>query len=167
MLKTVTNSINASQIQTPITLPGDVTLSTGNLVIGTAGKGIDFAANGGEVLSQYEKGNWTPVVTAGVGSITSYTINAATYVQIGSQVTAYFDFTITNNGTGAGLINVSLPITTPVVSAFGAARETAVTGASILVALYSGSTIFLETMVASAYPGGTNYRIRGSITYAI
>lgn len=146
---------------------GDVSVLTGNLVISTSGKGIDFAANGGDVLSQYEKGSWTPVVTAATGSITSYTVNAATYVQIGLQVTAYFDFTITNNGTGAGVVNVSLPITTPVVSAFGVARETAVTGASIMVALYSGQAIFLETMVSTAYPGGTGHRIRGSITYAI
>jgi len=64
MLKTVTNSINASQIQTPITLPGNVTLSTGNLIIGTSGKGIDFSAtpNTGtsELLSDYEEGTWTP-----------------------------------------------------------------------------------------------------------
>jgi hypothetical protein len=45
MLKTTTSIIQASQIATPITLPGDVTLSTGNLVIGTAGKGIDFSAD--------------------------------------------------------------------------------------------------------------------------
>jgi hypothetical protein len=38
MLKTVTNLINASQIQAPITLPGNVTLSTGNLIIGTSGE---------------------------------------------------------------------------------------------------------------------------------
>ena len=67
MLKTVTNSINASQIQTPITLPGDVTLSTGNLVIGTSGKGIDFSAtpNTGtsELLADYEEGTFTPTFT--------------------------------------------------------------------------------------------------------
>jgi hypothetical protein len=67
MLKTVTNSINASQIQTPITLPGDVTLSTGNLVIGTSGKGIDFSATPGtgtsELLADYEEGTYTAVLT--------------------------------------------------------------------------------------------------------
>ena len=37
MLKTTTSIINASQIATPITFAGDVTLSTGNLVFGTSG----------------------------------------------------------------------------------------------------------------------------------
>jgi hypothetical protein len=67
MLKTVTNIIDASQIATPITLPGNVTLSTGNLIMGTAGKGIDFSATPGtgtsELLSDYEEGTFTPTFT--------------------------------------------------------------------------------------------------------
>ena len=48
---------------------GNVTVGTGNLVIGTAGKGIDFSAQtqsgsttDDEILDHYEKGKWTPVV---------------------------------------------------------------------------------------------------------
>ena len=106
MLKTVTNSINASQIQTPITLPGDVTLSTGNLIIGTSGKGIDFSATPGtgtsELLADYEEGTWTPVVTAQTGTITSYT-SSGTYTKIGRVVTLQVRFEITNAGTGSGV----------------------------------------------------------------
>jgi hypothetical protein len=92
MLKTVTNSINASQIQTPITLPGDVTLSTGNLVIGTAGKGIDFSANpnpGGmtsELLNDYEEGTWTPTIAGSWTNVGTPTLTG-TYTKIGRQVT--------------------------------------------------------------------------------
>ena len=93
MLKTVTNSINASQIQTPITLPGDVTLSTGNLVIGTSGKGIDFSATPGtgtsELLNDYEEGDWTPTVTSTSGSITTYTATG-TYTEF-CKIQAYVD----------------------------------------------------------------------------
>jgi len=57
MLKTTTSIINASQIATPISFAGDVTLSTGNLVIGTSGKGIDFSATAStgtsELLADY------------------------------------------------------------------------------------------------------------------
>jgi hypothetical protein len=88
MLKTVTNIINASQIATPITLPGNVTLSTGNLVIGTAGKGIDFSATSGtgtsELLSDYEEGTWTPAFAAWT---TAPTFSDARYIKVGSQVT--------------------------------------------------------------------------------
>ena len=89
MLKTVTNSINASQIQTPITLPGNVTLSTGNLIIGTSGKGIDFSATSGtgtsELLADYEEGTWTPVPTdyTEVGGAATW---SGTYTKIGRIV---------------------------------------------------------------------------------
>lgn len=99
MLKTVTNLINASQIQTPITLPGDVTLSTGNLVIGTSGKGIDFSATPGtgtsELLSDYEEGTWTPVAS-GTWSTTPTIFGTARYTRVGRQVTLTFAF---QNGT--------------------------------------------------------------------
>ena len=67
---------------------GDVSVVKGNLVVGTAGKGIDFSANGGDVLSQYDEGTFTPTVqgtsTAGVGT---YTIQTGHYVRIGKLVT--------------------------------------------------------------------------------
>ena len=68
---------------------GDVTVSTGNLVIGTSGKGIDFSATGdgsgtdsSELLDDYEEGTWTPTLTSG-GSVS---INAATYTKIGNII---------------------------------------------------------------------------------
>jgi hypothetical protein len=92
MLKTVTNLVDASQIITPITLPGDVTLSTGNLVIGTAGKGIDFSATPGtgtsELFNDYEEGTWLPTLTASTSG--TITVNSATstcwYIKVGRVV---------------------------------------------------------------------------------
>jgi hypothetical protein len=116
MLKTVTNSINASSITgvLPVanggtgvttstgtgstvlsaapTLSGNVNLSTGNLVIGTSGKGIDFSATPGtgtsELLADYEEGTWTPVDSSGA-SLT-LTVANATYTKVGRLVTANF-----------------------------------------------------------------------------
>lgn len=116
MLKTVTNLINASQIQTPITLPGDVTLSTGNLIIGTSGKGIDFSATPGtgtsELLADYEEGTFTPSV---VGSTTagtaSYGRRTGVYTKVGRLVTFSIDLAW-NGGTGTGnLVFSGLPFT--------------------------------------------------------
>ena len=89
---TSTGTGNTVQSATP-TLSGDVTLSTGNLVIGTAGKGIDFSVTSSgsgtmtsELLADYEEGTWTPVkdgfVEAGGGS---YTL-AGSYTKIGNVV---------------------------------------------------------------------------------
>jgi hypothetical protein len=91
MLKTVSKLVDASQIKTPITLPGDVTLSTGNLVIGTAGKGIDFSANPNapgmtsELFNDYEIGTWTPTLN---DVTVSYTTQSGTYTKIGRLVYA-------------------------------------------------------------------------------
>jgi hypothetical protein len=68
---------------------GDVTVGTGNLVIGTSGKGIDFSADGNaagmtsEVLDDYETGTWTPTIATGTASMTE-----ATYTKVGNIVYA-------------------------------------------------------------------------------
>jgi hypothetical protein len=96
---------------------GNVTVNTGNLVIGTSGKGIDFSADGNaggmtsEVLDDYEEGTWTPTTPSG-----SWTVSSATYTKVGQLVTCCFDvqasatinavdfaglpFTPTNNSAG-------------------------------------------------------------------
>jgi len=81
MLKTVGN---------PSSRFGDQTITDGNLVIGTAGKGIDFSANShatgmtSELLNDYEQGTWTPDFSAWG---TAPTFAAGRYIKIGSQVT--------------------------------------------------------------------------------
>lgn len=76
----------------PSTRTGDQTIVAGNLVIGTAGKGIDFSAAShaagmtSELLNDYEEGTWTPALQAGTsGSITS-TDRAGRYTKIGRTV---------------------------------------------------------------------------------
>ena len=94
MLKVANSVINASQIATPITFAGDVTLSTGNLVIGTSGKGIDFSITSSgsgtmtsELLADYEEGTWTPVIRgAGTAGTYEQVITRATYTKVGRQV---------------------------------------------------------------------------------
>jgi hypothetical protein len=115
MLKTVTNSINASQIQTPITLPGDVTLSTGNLVIGTSGKGIDFSATPGtgtsELLNDYEEGTFTATVTPSTsGTVTLKTTNdELQYTKIGRQVTVSGMLVVDSVSLPVGYAAINLP----------------------------------------------------------
>ena len=77
----------------PSTRTGDQTIVDGNLVIGTAGKGIDFSATTegsgtmtSELLADYEEGTWTPIDSSGA-SLTFVEADG-TYVKIGSQVFA-------------------------------------------------------------------------------
>lgn len=78
----------------PSTRTGDQTIVAGNLVIGTAGKGIDFSADPSaagmtsELLDDYEEGTWTATwsnLTSGTPSNTT-----GTYTKIGRAV--YFTY---------------------------------------------------------------------------
>jgi hypothetical protein len=94
---------------------GDTTLSIGNLVIGTSGKGIDFSATAGtgtsELLADYEEGTFTPVPTSATGSITAYT-SAGNYTKVGNVVTAVVYVKLTTVGTAAGNLTIGgLPFT--------------------------------------------------------
>lgn len=80
MLKTVGN---------PSTRYGDQTIVDGSLIIGTAGKGIDFSATPGtgtsELLSDYEEGDFTPTFFYG-GTEVGYYSRGGKYTRIGRQV---------------------------------------------------------------------------------
>lgn len=155
MLKTVTNSINASQIQTPITLPGNVTLSTGNLVIGTPGKGIDFSATAGtgtsELLADYEEGTFTPTL---IGTTTNptvtYSLQRGVYTKVGRVVvvTIFMGWSAFSGGSG----NVGfggLPF--PVEGAVGS-------GSSGAVGYFDGFTLTaLRTSVGIFASPSTSY----------
>ena len=76
---------------------GNLTLSNGNLILGTAGNGIDFSATAdgsgtmtSELLDDYEEGTWTPIYEAATGSFATMTMDIvyATYTKIGRLVTA-------------------------------------------------------------------------------
>lgn len=66
-----------------------VTVSDGNLVIGTSGNGIDFSATAGtgtsELLDDYEEGTWTPAFSGGDYSFT-YNKQKGSYTKIGNRV---------------------------------------------------------------------------------
>ena len=104
---------------------GDVRILDGDLIIGTAGHGIDFSAQtassvsgatpGSEVLDHYEEGTWTPVVTFGGGSTgLTYTARDGEYTRIGRQVTITFMINLSDKGSSTGYATVTgLPFTIP------------------------------------------------------
>ena len=92
---------------------GDVVLGTGNVVMGTSAKGIDFSAtaNGSgtmtsELLNDYEEGTWVPTDASGAGL--TLTVSACRYTKIGRAVTiqgiiAYPSTVSASNAVIAGL----------------------------------------------------------------
>ena len=112
---------NADRLVVSGTGDGDVTISTGNLVIGTSGKGIDFSATSGtgtsELFDDYEEGNWTPTYTTDGTDFDSVNYDSRThgrYVKIGSLVyvscVVYTDSITVGSASGDVLIG-GLPFT--------------------------------------------------------
>ena len=99
---------------------GNVKVSDGDLVIATAGHGIDFSANShaagmeSEKLSSYEHGTWTPSVNGtdgnyGNASVT-YTHRKGRYTKIGNIVHLEYDIHFTAISGGGGYLAIqSLP----------------------------------------------------------
>jgi len=115
---TSTGTGNTVLSATP-TLSGDVTLSTGNLVIGTAGKGIDFTATTSgsgtmtsELLADYEEGTWTPNQGTGLTVVGTFS-SVGVYTKVGRQVTVYGYVSSTTSIAlaGAGQLCSNLPFT--------------------------------------------------------
>jgi hypothetical protein len=109
------------------TRTGDQTIVDGNLVIGTAGKGIDFSATPGtgtsELLDDYEQGVFSPTV---IGSTTAgtatYAVQVGRYTKIGNRV-FYNLRMVYSSGTGTGNLRVSgLPFTSNATAANTAAQ---------------------------------------------
>ena len=117
---------------------GDATMVNGNLVIGTAAKGIDFSANThaagmtSELLNDYEEGTWTTTVS-GVSNFTGTpTLASGKYTRVGRLITiegkfsgtvttgaanAYFEFTLpisrgagTDGGAGSVISNANFKL---------------------------------------------------------
>jgi hypothetical protein len=150
---------------------GNQTLSSGNLVIGTNGKGIDFSATPGtgtsELLSDYEEGTFTSTISAYAGTFTTV---AATmkYVKVGKQVTVSFTVSITSNGTASGNIQLTVPFTSDSgVGYCGSAREGASTGTMSSVSMVPSDNKLAIQTYNNLYPGGDGYNIDGSLTYFV
>jgi hypothetical protein len=160
---TVTNSM-----ATAIDAKGDLIAGTGadtfaRLAVGT--NNFFLQAASGEATGLKWGGAWTsytPTVTASSGSITSSSATGR-YIQIGKFVFAIVSVTITLNGTGAGTLIVSAPVSATASVATGLYRENAVTGT--MGQVITSTAEFRINTSGNAYPGGNGYNLLFSIGY--
>jgi len=155
----------------------DLTVETGNVVIGTAGKGIDFSAQTAsttgtttaELLDHYEEGTFVPVWTGtGTGSVTSYDNSAGHYIKIGglcwvSMYTAYAH----TSGTLTAYNVTNLPFTSSSTNAAvgtSGGREFGHTGKGMNCVITGSSTTAVMKMVDTAFVA--NSYIRMGCVYA-
>ena len=152
-------------VQVQVETSGDVKINTGNLVMGTSGKGIDFSATSegsgtmtSEILNDYEEGTFTPTMLgttlAGVGV---YGTQVGFYTKIGNVVTvqAYLDWTA-HTATGSMRLG-GLPFTTNSTAnsissvTFGFINNIALTASNLLMGYTSTGNTFIDLY---QYPTG-------------
>jgi hypothetical protein len=87
--------VTGSATRFSIDATGNIRADTGNFVVATAGKGIDFSANTHatgmttETLTWYEEGTWTPTITDGTLSVNG---DSSRYSRVGKKVFVNFSF---------------------------------------------------------------------------
>jgi hypothetical protein len=120
---TTSNGATSFTERMRIETDGDVNVKSGNLVIGTAGKGIDFSANANvsasgtastsELLDWYEEGTFTPTMKgqSADGTIT-YVSNLGRFTRIGNRVyiQLWVDINASSGASGQAMI-YGLPYT--------------------------------------------------------
>ena len=116
---------------------GNTTITSGNLVIGTSGNGIDFSATSdasgmtSELLDAYEVGSFTPVVAdASSGGNTASGSFTGQYIKVGKLVQIYCSLLNINTSgmtSGNALVIRGLPFTSS-FSDSGSASTTHGTG---------------------------------------
>lgn len=166
---------------------GDQTLSTGNLIQGTAAKGFNFTANTpvagmtSQLLNWYEEGTWSPVLTPATGTITTNaTYTGGFYTRIGNLVTANASLYVTSVSSPAGELSVTgLPFVTNTSTKAYRSGSIAVTDMAstltqpVQVSTTPGTTVLYITKIvlgvstAMSADVKANSDIRISITYQI
>jgi hypothetical protein len=166
---------------------GAVTVATGNLIIGTAGNGIDFSATAGtgtsELLNDYEEGTWDAAFVSGGGTVTINTAsNRCRYTKIGRLVTVNGFLAVSSVSSPTGpLLITGLPFTIPAgtegdassaISIFAYNLEITATGQIVGYGLPSSSFIYLYRYEAGAIIGlapsvKTGSEITFTLTYSV
>jgi hypothetical protein len=162
---------------------GDVTVSAGNLVIGTSGKGIDFSATshaGGvdsELFDDYEEGTFSVSATIASGALAiSGSYNLLSYTKVGHRVFISGGIRLASanaSGSPSGAVNLDdLPFTPAsasedeIHSCFFVAHDsmTGMSAQPMIGQILPGNTnIFLFTQDASGFADPGNHFTDNSI----
>ena len=140
----------------------DVTVSTGNIVFGTANKGVYLgvtSATAANLLDDYEEGTWTPALDS-----VSESNASGDYTKIGNVCTAKFK--ISSDGSGSNINITGFPFTSD--SGFeqqGLARETQTSGKLYFIRVAASATTGTIIRYDASSSIGSNDTFEGQITY--
>jgi len=147
----------------------DVEISAGNLLFGTADKGIYLGvttATAANLLDDYEEGAWTAAITAGV----TLSVTAGTYTKIGRQVTVSGRFNVSSVSSPSGGSITGLPFTSGSGTGFDTAGSIWLNsindqeGKTLQIRMDQNTTNIVFTDLANGNSGsGSSYLKAGSV----
>jgi hypothetical protein len=156
----------------------NLTVGAGNVIIGTAGKGIDFSNQASpagtmvsELLDHYEEGTWTPQIgdnnLDGSGESQAYDRQAGQYVKIGNWVHFEGSVRITSLGSLTGTQQariMGLPFTSASTSFHVGvcpirADAVAITTEASALGLQQPNTAYIEVYEINGTSGGSGLTI--------
>lgn len=169
----VSSGAGSGTVKFSIKGDGTTTFTGGNIVQGTAAKGVNFTANTAasgmtsQLLNWYEEGTWTPAISSSSGTITTVSSISGYYTRVGRQVTLTGKFTITTNGTGAGVILIqSLPWNVANALGAGTGNDGGLSNPAMKT-IFAGATNYLimQNCTDGSYPVATGSVISFAFTY--
>ena len=170
-----------------ITASGDVNITTGNLVMSTSGKGIDFSATTpdgtgtptSELLNDYEEGTFTATLKGGTTDPTVPVTTTGKYTKTGRTVFVQIEFAAVSTVGASGTVFVTgLPFTSASGSAhigcLGIELLATFTNSALLSYIQaSSSTLYFytstsnSTLTTVAHNAGINRYLWAAITYTV
>ena len=104
----------AATVGTTLLVGTNATLTNGNVIIGTSGKGIDFSATSegsgtmtSELLNDYEEGTWTGTLTGSTTNPTVAVTATGRYTKIGRVVTVQISYINVITTGASGLVQIT------------------------------------------------------------
>jgi hypothetical protein len=157
---------------------GDLTNVTGNFVVGTAGKGIDFSANThaagmtSELLNDYEEGTFTATLTGFSSAPTTPITSTSRYTKVGRTVTVQIAFrNVDTTGASGAILVQGLPYAAG-ADAVGAAAQSGMSSTNVAAGLITSGASTVELIGAVAFvnlsfTAGAGQYLFVNITYTV
>jgi hypothetical protein len=151
------DSAGGNYLQTlGIDVSANVTFNSGNLVQGTAAKGVNFTANTGaagmtsQLLNWYEEGTWTPTQGAGLTVVGTFS-SSGTYTRVGRLVTIFgaLNGSTSIAAASGGVITSGYPFTVATATAGGATTSN-LAGCVTYVGAGGSSVMYANAALAAA-----------------
>ena len=152
---------------------GNTTITSGNLVIGTSGNGIDFSAVSGSasgsssaLLDDYEEGTFTPSVTFSSSAPSAgATTGFGTYQKVGNMVHCHLKASNFNVTGGSGDIQIqNMPFTARLDTDMDAFEGTCATGQISTIGYCTSSVLDNTSNCRIMESGNTTSEFRDTIT---